>query len=149
MNATIYFDMDGTIADLYGVEGWLNDLRSGNSRPYREAKVMLNMSTLARLLNKAQARGYRLGVISWLSKTGTPQYNEEVAQIKLAWLKKHLKSVNFDKIHIVEYGTPKSNFATHLDILFDDEEKNRVEWCGEAYEPSDILSLLKEITKGA
>ena len=28
----ICFDMDGTIADLYGVEGWLDDLISENVR---------------------------------------------------------------------------------------------------------------------
>ena len=148
MKATIYFDMDGTIADLYGVNGWLNDLTSHNPRPYAEAKVMLNMSTLARLLNKAQEQGYKLGVISWLSKSGNAEYNEKVTKVKRKWLKRHLKSVNFDKIHIVEYGTPKSNFATHIDILFDDEEKNRVEWCGDAYEPNDIITILKQITKG-
>jgi phosphoserine phosphatase len=28
MNKAIYFDMDGTIADLYGVSGWLADLEA-------------------------------------------------------------------------------------------------------------------------
>ena len=33
----IYFDMDGTIADLYGVENWLNDLRTERTTPYEIA----------------------------------------------------------------------------------------------------------------
>ena len=32
----IYFDMDGTIADLYGRDGWLDDLMNEYTRPYRE-----------------------------------------------------------------------------------------------------------------
>ena len=36
MVKAIYFDMDGTIADLYAVDGWLADLRSENVRPYRQ-----------------------------------------------------------------------------------------------------------------
>ena len=35
---TIWFDLDGTLVDLYGVEGWLEDLTNHNERPYREAK---------------------------------------------------------------------------------------------------------------
>ena len=30
MIKAIYFDLDGTIADLYGVEGWLDDLIAEN-----------------------------------------------------------------------------------------------------------------------
>ena len=29
----IWFDMDGTIADLYSVDGWLEDLLAFNTRP--------------------------------------------------------------------------------------------------------------------
>ena len=99
--ATLYFDMDGTIANLYAVDGWLNDLEAYNTRPYEEARVMHNMSTLARLLNKAQSNGYRIAIISWLSKSGTPDYNRKVEKVKRKWLKKHLKSVQFDEIYIV------------------------------------------------
>ena len=30
MTKAIYFDMDGTIADLYGVDGWLDSLVAAN-----------------------------------------------------------------------------------------------------------------------
>ena len=50
----INFDMDGTIADLYGVDGWLNDLINGDTRPYDIAKPLVNMSALARRLNALQ-----------------------------------------------------------------------------------------------
>ena len=144
---TIYLDMDGTIADLYGVEGWLDDLEAKRTRPYAEAKVMHNMSALAKALNKAQRNGVQIGIISWLSKSGTEDYNREVAKVKCKWLKKHLKSVNFDEVHIVAYGTPKSQVAQNMGILFDDELRNRAEWSkGEAYAPEKIFEILKEIS---
>lgn len=144
---TLYFDMDGTIADLYAVDGWLNDLEAHRTRPYEEARVMHNMSVLARLLNKAQSNGYRIAVISWLSKSGTPDYNRKVEKVKRKWLKKHLKSVQFDEIHIVTYGTPKSTVANGFGILFDDEERNRNEWSkGNAFPPEQIFEVLKEIS---
>ena len=144
---TIYLDLDGTVADLYGVEGWLADLNAHRTRPYDEAKPMHNMSQLARALNKAQKNGIQIGVISWLSKTATEDYNKAVTKAKRKWLKKHLKSVNFDEIHIVEYGTPKSTVALDMGILFDDEERNRLEWSkGNAYPPKKIFEILKKIS---
>lgn len=138
----IYFDMDGTIADLYAVENWLPKLRASDASPYEEAEVMLNMSVLARYLNKLQKLGYEIGIISWTSKGGTEKYNRAVEVAKLNWLHDHLKSVSFDEIYIVDYGTPKQDFANETDILFDDNEDIRNEWTGQAYEPSEILSIL-------
>ena len=90
MKGTIWFDMDGTIADLYGVDNWLAMLRAYDATPYIQAKPMLNMSKLARLLHKAQAEGWRIGIVSWLSKEPQASYDQEVTQAKASWLKKHL-----------------------------------------------------------
>ena len=145
MIKAIYFDMDGTIADLYGVEGWLDDLIAENTRPYAEAKPLLNLSLLARYIHKAQKMGYIVGVISWLSKSGTPEYNKAVTEVKRDWLKKHLPSVEWDEIHIVEYGTPKSTCRTCPGILFDDEERNLKEWGAGAVIASSLLEVLRNL----
>lgn len=143
---TIYFDMDGTIADLYSVDGWLDDLENYRVRPYAEAVPMLNMSLLARYLNKLHKVGYKLGVVSWLSKTGTKEYNERVTEVKREWLSIHLKSVQFDEIHIVKYGTPKQTVVDKPNgILFDDELRNRNDWEGQAFDVGNILETLKKI----
>ena len=140
---TIHFDMDGTIADLYGIDNWLEMLLAGDTYPYENAQPMLRLSALAKRLNNLQAQGYQLGIISWLSKSGTDEYNERVAQVKREWLAKHLPSVNWDSINIVPYGTPKSNFAaTPFDILFDDEERNRKDWGVYAHTEEQIIPVL-------
>lgn len=145
MKRTIYFDMDGTIVDLYGFEGWLDCLINGDTTPYAVAKPLMRMNILARYLNKLQRDGYRIGIISWLSKSGTDEYNARVEQVKLEWLAKHLPSVHFDEINIVAYGTPKYEFAhTFDDILFDDEIGNRANWgFGQAYDVDNIIEVLK------
>lgn len=141
IDKAIYFDMDGTIADLYGVEGWLPDLRAERIRPYAEAKPLVNMQALARILNRLTAQGYTVNIISWTSRGGSDEYNEAVAEVKREWLKKHLKSVNFTNICIIPYGTPKSSCG--CGILFDDEEKNREEWGDGSFSEKEIFSILK------
>ena len=146
INITINFDMDGTIADLYGVENWLDYLIAENTRPYAIAKPLVNLSALARKLNALQRMGYNLAVISWLSKSGSAEYNEAVTAVKMAWLAKHLPSVHWDRVTIVPYGTPKQNFCYNSnDILFDDEERNRNNWTGRAYDVQNIMEILREI----
>jgi hypothetical protein len=134
------FDMDGTIANLYGVENWLPKLIASDSTPYRDAKPLVNMARLAKALHKAQRNGHKIAVISWLSKNGSPEYNKAVVDEKVAWLKKHLPSVVWDKIIIVEYGTPKRELNDG--ILFDDEEPNRKDWGIGAYEPNEMFEVL-------
>jgi len=143
---TIWWDMDGTIANLYAVENWLPMLRAEDTTPYTEAKVMWNMSQLARLMNQVQRMGYKLGIISWTSKGGSDLYNIAVDTAKREWLDTHLASVNFDYVYIVKYGTPKSIvMQDENDILFDDEEQNRENWLGEAYEPEMMIKVLKAL----
>lgn len=144
MTTTIFFDMDGTIADLYGVENWLDYLIASDALPYEIAKPLIRLNALARILNRLQKQGYKVGVISWLAKNSNTTYDEKVTRVKKEWLKKHLASVNFDEIHIVKYGTPKQTFArTENDILFDDEEKNRNDWTGKAFDVNEIIEILK------
>lgn len=141
---TIYFDMDGTIANLYGVENWLNDLINSNTRPYDEAKPLINFSALARQIHKMQKNGFTFGIVSWLSKNGTDEYNRAVTESKMNWLKKHLPSVVWDEIHIVSYGTLKSTVVNDKNgFLFDDELNNRIEWGKNSFGVENILATLR------
>lgn len=145
---TIYLDLDGTVVNFYGVPGWLEYLKKQDSTPYRVAKPLVHLSTLARYLNRLQARGYRIGIISWLSKSGTEQFNAEVADVKREWLAEHLPSVKWDEIHIVPYGVPKSTCATcPASILFDDEQKNLNEWADSTHNMAYNADLLMEILR--
>ena len=143
MNKAIFFDMDGTIADLYHVDGWLDDLRAERVRPYVEAKPLVNLSRLARRLNRLNADGYSINIISWTSRGGSPEYNKAVAAAKLEWLAQHLPSVKWNNVFIIAYGTPKSSCGRG--VLFDDEKPNRDGWTGKAYDVNNILEVLKAI----
>ena len=144
MTKAIMFDMDGVLADLYNVPNWLDFLVASDPTPYEVAKPLLNMSYLARLLNQLQRDGWHIGIVSWLSKNGSEEYNEIVTKAKRDWLNHHLHSVNWNEINIVPYGTPKHEVVTVTGgILFDDEARNRNNWIGTAYDETKIFEILK------
>ena len=128
-NRTLVFDMDGTIANLYGVENWLADLRAYNPRPYEVAQPMYDMETLVMLLEVLKCQGWKIVVTSWLSMDSTKEYDRAVRIAKREWLERY--NFPFDEIHLVKYGTTKANCTRHLggyQILVDDNEKVRQGW---------------------
>ena len=146
-NYTIYFDMDGTIANLYGVDNWLDKLRAEDESPYVDAEPLVDMSELSRLLTAAVEMGYKLGIISWLSKEASQEYKKKIRVAKRAWLAENL-DVDFDEIHLVQYGTRKDYVANDKEgLLFDDDERVRKNWKGFAINPeeTDIINFLKFI----
>ena len=125
----IVFDMDGTIADLYGVNGWLDMLNAENPMPYEIAKPMYDMVELAEILNELKEIGYIIAVTTWLAMGSTREYDRQVRLAKLAWLEKY--DFPYDEIHLVKYGTTKANCTRKLggyQILVDDNEKVRNGW---------------------
>ena len=144
---TIYFDMDGTIANLYGVENWLEKLRAFDASPYAEAEPLLDMRELSELLNDLQLMGFSIGIISWLSKESTREYDKMVRKAKRAWLAEYLPCVDWDEIHLVKYGTPKHGCChDKAGILFDDNADIRARWArnGQAFDESEILRILND-----
>lgn len=129
MNKTLVFDMDGTIANFYGVVGWLDYLKESNPTPYIVAEPLYDMEKLKTVLEMLKLFGWRIVVTSWLAKGSSKKFDNEVRQAKLEWL----DTFNFpyDEIHLVKYGTTKANCTRKLgglQILVDDNEKVRNGW---------------------
>ena len=143
----ICFDMDGTIADLYGVENWLNDLENGNVRPYVEAEPLLDMDRLGEALMQFANLGIEIRIITWLAGGADVEFKNETRLAKAEWLDRH--NFPFDKAHMVQYGTTKANCIRkelaedEYAILFDDNEKVRKGWrVGQAYDVDNIIETL-------
>jgi len=129
MNKTLVFDMDGTLANFYGVNGWLNDLQNENTRPYDIAEPLYNMDILNAILDVLRLQGWRIVVTTWLAKGSTKAYDNAVRISKIQWLKKY--NFKYDEIHLVKYGTTKANCTRKnggFQILVDDNAKIREGW---------------------
>lgn len=128
-NRTIVFDMDGTIANFYGVDGWLDYLKAEDTTPYEIAKPLYDMDYLGLLLLMLKTDGWKVVVTTWLAKDGTKEYNDRTRKAKLDWLAKY--NFPYDEIHLVKYGTTKANCTRKYggyQVLVDDNEKVRNGW---------------------
>ena len=148
------FDMDGTIADLYGVANWLPMLRAESPTPYEIAKPIWDMDRLTTALQKAQAQGIEICIITWLSKGSSKWYKKEVRKAKRKWLIEN--DFPYNRFSAVQYGATKANSIRKFigenesAILFDDNEEVRKGWhLGETVDPTviDIIEFIEGLVK--
>ena len=147
----LVFDMDGTLADFYGVDRWLEYLENSDATPYEIAKPLVNFEELNSLLKQLQAIGFKVVITSWLAKNASKEFDKKVRQAKKAWLEKYGMPV--DEIHLVKYGTPKQQ-CTKADeqILFDDNAEVRKSFANSRHSrfavdvtTTDICEYLKKL----
>lgn len=151
----LVFDMDGTIANLYGVPNWLEQLRQHNPTPFEIAEPMYDMQELVTLLIEAKnSLGVRVVINSWKPMESSPEYDRLVRQAKVGWLERF--DFPYDEIHIIKYGTPKHSVLRHRDvptILYDDNAEvrkvfERQPYCSTvAVEKISIIEHLKQLLK--
>lgn len=147
----LVFDMDGTIADLYGVKDWLPMLRAENVHPYVVAKPIYDMTVINNLLLLLKAEGWRIVVTSWLSKGSSKEYDKQVRRAKINWLDEI--GFPYDEIHLIKYGTTKASCTRKLggfQILVDDNEQVRKGWnLGATIDPTEdlVVSLLELLSE--
>ena len=146
MNKTLVFDMDGTIADLYGVENWLEYLKAENPTPYQIAKPIYKVEDLNILIGVLKGLGWRIVITTWLAKDSSAEYDNKVREAKIEWLNKI--NFDYDEIHLVKYGTTKANCTRKhggFQILVDDNEKIRKGWTlGDTIDANN--NILKALT---
>lgn len=144
----IYFDMDGTIADLYGYEGWLDMLHAEDTTPYEECGVLVDINELRQVLNDFSKMGITIGIISWGAMGGSREYCKRTRKAKIDWCEKYFPNV-FTEYHVVKYGTPKHRVRNIKDsILVDDNEDVRSAWDGETIDATqNMVELLRALLK--
>ena len=124
----VYFDMDGTLFDLYGVPDWLPMLRAENVHPYAAAKPLVDMDALRGLIAEKRDKGIRFHVISWTSKESSDEYRKAVRAEKRKALERTIGLALLNEVHIIRYGYPKHYVAETIGYLVDDDVRIREAW---------------------
>ncbi|AXF52505.1 MAG: hypothetical protein [Caudoviricetes sp.] len=129
MKKEILFDMDGTIADLYGYPGWLEKIKCFDSTPYLNAKPRYNNhSLLTALVRDLKRCGYKIKIVSAFpyADTTTEEFNAEIAKAKRKWLEDN--HFPYDEVYFIPYEENKGNYSSpecDISILVDDNQKVR------------------------
>jgi len=143
----IAFDMDGTIANLYGFDGWLDRFLT-KGHIFHELQPLVDMVELNSLCEQLKAKGYEIMIITWLPMHAGQDYKDLSRDDKKTWLSKYFPMV--EEIHAVQYGADKHRVTKGLEncLLFDDIDKIRDKWekfGGVAKDETQILETLREL----
>jgi len=154
---TIYFDLDGTVYDLYAQPDWLARITSEkDATVYANTNATLvDIAKLQELLITLVNMGYAIGIISWLpaannvrkntARPATNEFKNAVRSVKKLWVRRLLPMAT--EVHIVQYGTPKHHVALDkTGILVDDNAEVLAAWPGDTIDAKgDILAKLEEL----
>ena len=129
---TVWFDMDGTIADLYGHEDWLKRLRNDDASIFLELKPMFYIyEAFEQIRSQLEEQNIivNIGIITWTPMEATYKFEKECESTKRDWIETLYPAL--DEFYAIPYGTPKQsaiNTKQGLHILVDDNEEVRRVW---------------------
>ena len=132
---SIWFDMDGTIAELYKVEGWLTSLREKDWSVYSECAPRHNYQRINAAIEALVEQGWEVGVITWGSKgIGWSKDLDEISEIKFNWLCKFFPALADGHFACIPYGYSKAQYLEEMDDIYaiaylvDDNKEVRENW---------------------
>lgn len=148
----IYFDMDGTIADLYAYPNWLEHLQNEQSDFERLAPMvdMVVLNVLMAELKKTDKAVF--SIATWLPMNASEDFEETCADDKIEWVFAHFGTELYKNMHCMKYGTPKHTCVgrklTKNDVLVDDNMEVLTEWIqagGTGVVAHELLNYLYEL----
>lgn len=128
----IYFDMDGTVYDLYGMDNWLEMLRNEEKGAFTKGHPLVDMEVLQDICLCLIANGYQIGIITWLPMGASLEYCEVCTEEKRKWAEKNMPYIS--EFYALEYGTPKQYAPARRAAemwLVDDSKEVREMWVTE------------------
>lgn len=114
----IYFDMDGTLAELYSVDNVFKKLDTFDVSPYVEAKPI---DKYINMLKEYKNNGYKIIILSCLSKITNDGYDRQTVNAKGLWLDKYVGRKYIDERIFIPYTKNKSTYVYKKGILIDDD----------------------------
>ena len=129
----VYLDMDGTIADLYGIENWLPRLRASDRTIFLECEPLITEEMLFETFPEDE---YEIKILSMTPKGASKSYCVNVAKQKSEWLDIYFPRIT--KRIYKRYGHNKNLKNSKNAILVDDSAPIRKSWNGKALDPATL-----------
>ena len=125
MSKLVYFDMDGTISDLYGVSNIFNRLDSLDASVYYEAKPI---NKYIDMLKEFHNMGYKVIILSCLGMISEKQFDIDTINNKNKWLDEYVGDKYIDERIYLPYTKHKEQYIAEYGILVDDDDKVLMNW---------------------
>lgn len=156
MAKQIWFDMDGTIAELYKVKDWLKYFELQDRDIYSICLPRNKFQEINETIEALAESGWEVGVITWASRTLDPDEPQEdynlIYENKLNWLCKYFPAlVLHGHFYCIPYGMDKTEMVHDTgDVIYlvDDNKEVRKQWRskGEHYRTINASrSFLREL----
>lgn len=133
---TIWFDMDGTIYELYKILGWLYMLCNRDWKVFSIGKARKHADRINAAIEALSLQGWKVGVITWAPKgirREDPAFSE-VMYTKFEWLCKNFPALANGHFACLEYGESKADYVCvnevfgEINYLIDDNKAVRKDW---------------------
>lgn len=131
----VYFDLDGTLFNLYGKSNWLETLENEREGAFKVENLLndgfmpeIDLVEFYDKINDLKSKNVSFGVITWLPMEATKEYEEVCTKEKEEWINEYLPFI--DTVSIVPYGTPKHLLCGKAKrvVLIDDNKKVCHDW---------------------
>lgn len=126
-NKIVYFDMDGTLVDLYGVTNVFKRLDTLDASVYLEAKPI---DKYINMLKEFTTLGYKVVILSCLGMISEEQFDKDTIYNKDIWLNKYIGSEYiYDRIYIPNTKHKEEYISKYgYGILVDDDIRVLNNW---------------------
>lgn len=133
---TIWFDMDGTVYELYKLDGWLTRLEEKDATVYNAKNACrANLKRIDSAVKTLVEAGWEVGVITWGAKGHEEgsAFLKEIAHAKKMWLRANMPNLFFyGHFTIQPYGVDKvraiREVSDTMNVLVDDNALVRKVW---------------------
>lgn len=129
----VYLDMDGTIANLYSIDNWLERLRKEDTTIFLECNPLISEKDLLKVF---PPKSHEIIILSMTPLNCSKSYHENVIAQKNKWLDIHFPSIT--KRIYKKYGNNKNLKNSVKAILVDDNATIRNNYKGMALNPIDL-----------
>lgn len=125
MTKVVYFDMDGTIANLYAVNDCFKRLDALDANVYSEA---LPINKYIDMLKEFKHMGYKVIILSCLGMISEPTFDKNTIDNKNKWLDKYVGTEYIDERIYIPNTKHKEQYIKEYGILVDDDIRVLYNW---------------------